>query len=871
MMDVNMVGGITIRIIGASLSLVILLASVNMSRSTPQTIDDPIFDIVDAPDYVNFDQGPSCEERSKCETSDSSGFRNDTAAFLQRNCYCDKWCAVYGDCCKSADIESLAQQFPAGVQLPLPKEIFTCARMPDIPDVGTNHVYVIGKCPRHFRRDNPTAAAKCESKDDKDPEHTVPVSGKQNGFLYKNVFCAMCNGLEQSDISFWQASIDCDELKEYKNRTLHDIIEQNKGTCFFTYTHSEYSFTFCKRAISKCAKGIDRKLKKKCQKKPISYTYAKDTSWFYKVYKNEHCALCNNEELNNTRCQDPDSIGIIGFPFGEGHESEDPLSSFPFSILLDLNSGGGMFSSAVGSVTGEITKERVEYKSCPNNEVYNLFTESCKEVVCYPGFVLENGLCVRQLEDNVLELMTTESASSTTPLSTTANDATTASSTKPPTTTQNLIIIESDLKTSSVMLDSNYNDDTPSIDINEPRDYDVTTTRKPRRNRPKNRKDRTNKHKAERPTEDARIDRRVNYSLPDDCPKLPFNDTEYIRFPNQTIYIYAMESFYSTGEYDLFGGLVFICSELTQNFSIRQNVTVYMAMFKFSPVQDYVSMGGLIISLIALFIFFLIYLLVPPLRNVPGQCLMCLVFSLFIAQLLFLVGVGRTDIWEVCYSIAVAMHYFFLASFFWTNVLAFDICMAFSGKGLQPAHSTSGTCRFALYSLYAWLSPAVIVGTAVTLDFFVDTTWRPNYADNVCWITYRPGLLVFFAAPLAALVFINIILYCVTSCHIYQTMKATRKVIKSSNKRDFILYVKLCLIMGLTWLFGFLATLVQLEFMWYVFIVFNTLQGLFLCLAFTCTKTVCRHLCNCCGEGKGGKQSSNGSTKMVVISTETAL
>ena len=100
-----------------------------------------------------------------------------------------------------------------------------------------------------------------------------------------------------------------------------------------------------------------------------------------------------------------------------------------------------------------------------------------------------------------------------------------------------------------------------------------------------------------------------------------------------------------------------------------------------------------------------------------------------------------------------------------------------------------------------------------------------------------------FALPLAVLLLINIILYTVTVFHMCRIARQTKSVQQKDKDRNrFLLYVKLSFIMGLTWVFGYLAALTDLWYMWYVFIAFNTLQGAFICFAFVCTRKVFRLL-----------------------------
>ena len=100
--------------------------------------------------------------------------------------------------------------------------------------------------------------------------------------------------------------------------------------------------------------------------------------------------------------------------------------------------------------------------------------------------------------------------------------------------------------------------------------------------------------------------------------------------------------------------------------------------------------------------------------------------------------------------------------------------------------------------------------------------------------------MTLFAGPLAFLLLINFTLYSVTVYHMCRITRETKAVqTKDKDRNRFWLYVKLSLIMGLTWTFGFIAAMTGMWYMWYVFIAFNTLQGAFICFGFVCTRKVC--------------------------------
>ena len=172
---------------------------------------------------------------------------------------------------------------------------------------------------------------------------------------------------------------------------------------------------------------------------------------------------------------------------------------------------------------------------------------------------------------------------------------------------------------------------------------------------------------------------------------------------------------------------------------------------------------------------------------------------------------------------------------------------------------------FRFYSAYAWGCPALIVGFGVLLD--VTSLWSdyaPSYGSHLCWISNRSGLGLFFVLPVALLLLQNVILFAITVHSIWNQRKAAQFALEKNqsyrpqsakqqqvphatagkgndphkNQVRFVLYIKLALIMGLAWSFGFVAALAQIPGLWYPFILFNALQGAFIFIAFDCKKKI---------------------------------
>jgi hypothetical protein len=248
------------------------------------------------------------------------------------------------------------------------------------------------------------------------------------------------------------------------------------------------------------------------------------------------------------------------------------------------------------------------------------------------------------------------------------------------------------------------------------------------------------------------------------------------------------------------------------------------------------------ISLICLLVHFIVYLMLSALRNTPGLTIMSLVLALFYAQFLLLVSGTAAGQRGGCIFIAVAIHYFFLSSFCWMCCLALDMALTFSSN-VHNVVDQSKIGKFVKYSLFGWMTPLVIVLLALLMDSGQGNTYpfNPGYGQGFCWITNKHALYLWFLTPVALLLTASLTLYTITVYKIVQATKAARMV-RKEDKLNLILYIKLALIMGLTWVLAFIWIGTKNIVMEYLFIVFNSLQGAFIFIAFVCRRNVYRLL-----------------------------
>jgi len=117
------------------------------------------------------------------------------------------------------------------------------------------------------------------------------------------------------------------------------------------------------------------------------------------------------------------------------------------------------------------------------------------------------------------------------------------------------------------------------------------------------------------------------------------------------------------------------------------------------------------------------------------------------------------------------------------------------------------------------------------------------------------------------------VLLLLTAIKITSVSDATRFARENINQRRerfrFVLYIKLATIMGSTWIIGFIAAYAENSIMWLLFIVFNSLQGLYVLLAFThCPNS---YLLFCCRNGTVRRTSNKSLSTSSVTNTSTKL
>ncbi|XP_065346700.1 adhesion G protein-coupled receptor E3-like [Cloeon dipterum] len=258
----------------------------------------------------------------------------------------------------------------------------------------------------------------------------------------------------------------------------------------------------------------------------------------------------------------------------------------------------------------------------------------------------------------------------------------------------------------------------------------------------------------------------------------------------------------------------------------------------------------------------------------PGRTVHALAWTLLLAHLTFLLGVGRDEVHAVCTMVAATLHYLLLSSFFWLNVMCVDIFRCFFFVTYRPVAG-----RLFLHSaIYAWGVPALVTALAIALDsineFAPDASItavavKPCYArGEVCFIGSGAGFGVLFAVPACLLLLVDGLAFAaiifwmrdnrveaaqrreeaalqqeaaangteppVSKASLNPASLRRRRSSAISNKEQhrFKVYVRLSLVLTVPWCCGIAAAIGNFPFLWYAASLLIGLQGTFIFVAF---------------------------------------
>ncbi|XP_037830104.1 adhesion G protein-coupled receptor L2 isoform X25 [Kryptolebias marmoratus] len=227
---------------------------------------------------------------------------------------------------------------------------------------------------------------------------------------------------------------------------------------------------------------------------------------------------------------------------------------------------------------------------------------------------------------------------------------------------------------------------------------------------------------------------------------------------------------------------------------------------------------GIVVSLVCLTICIFTFCFFRGLQSDRNTIHKNLCINLFIAELIFLIGIEMTEPRIGCAIIAGILHFFFLASFSWMCLEGVQLYLMLV-EVFESEYS-----RKKYYYVSGYLFPAIVVGVSAAIDYGSYGT------KKACWLSVDNHFIWSFIGPVTFIIMLNLIFLVIT---MYKMVKHSTTLKPDSSRLENIkswvmgAFALLCLL-GLTWSFGLFFISEASIVMAYLFTIFNTFQGMFI-------------------------------------------
>ena len=734
---------------------------------------------------------------------------------LNGTCKCDGNCDLFGDCCESVfDLSTCAvgnSDAPPGVDI-VCIDIYPDKR---IQPQYLESFWMVSSCPSSWSDEEEASVRKnCIILDSSLP----PITDLDTGGVYANEYCAVCNGVE--NLIVWQPNLGCTvfvyeqiSLLDYNiTKLLQDdptIFETQCQTCLYQPpTVSSYSPRPCISAVSTCVSKSEleeltseqystehyQNLTRDCVTGPYDIHTAQSTN-----YRNNACAICNGEDSSTCivspipRLEIPDECilpeiisGTTSVPpegnhtIGGGGGGVSPDSGISFTIALS-NLGEGQVVVTVQTETVTVIVE------CPEGQA--ALGLECRPTLCPEGYVETGGQCafvVKSISNaniSVLQCLTTlVTLNSNVTYILQSNDS---------------VLFDGEVLT-IVKIDS---DGQPVVCLN-----------------------------------DSFIGDFVN------CPTkfVVLNETEYVKVSNNTVQSEGIV--YEVIKFDAVGSAI-VCPPNETTINETRTVIIY------SYPSGYLELTyiGCSLSVIGSALVLLTYGLFKSLRTLPSLILMNLSAAILANNLFILIGGPITQAFpsvQLCATVAICLHFFFLAQFMWMSIMSFQMAKGFhqAWKLKMVSKSEQKSSTMVVYFLIGWGTPFLIVAISIIVNFSTQNLVLYGVLDDgklgSCWINHLESAIISFIVPLIVSMVINFTLFVIVTVFLCHSARSSTRIANGKSLPYFRVNVAVFSVTGLTWVFGFVALLAGTNWAWYPFIIFNSTQGFMIFITFILTKRV---------------------------------
>ncbi|XP_021568771.1 adhesion G protein-coupled receptor E3 [Carlito syrichta] len=245
------------------------------------------------------------------------------------------------------------------------------------------------------------------------------------------------------------------------------------------------------------------------------------------------------------------------------------------------------------------------------------------------------------------------------------------------------------------------------------------------------------------------------------------------------------------------------------------------------PVLTIITYVGLGLSLLCLLLAALTFLLCKAIQNTSTSLHLQLSLCLFLAHLLFLTAIDRTEPEVLCTTIASALHFLYLASFTWMLLEGLHLFLAAQNLTMVNYSSRNRLMKKFMFPV-GYGVPAVIVA--------ISAASKPHLygTPDRCWLDLDQGFIWGFLGPVCVICCMNLVFFLLALWILKRKLYSLNSEVSTIQHTRMLTLKAIAqlFILGCTWCLGLLQVGPAAQVMAYLFTIINSLQGFFIFLVY---------------------------------------
>ncbi|EDW93843.1 probable G-protein coupled receptor Mth-like 7 [Drosophila yakuba] len=229
------------------------------------------------------------------------------------------------------------------------------------------------------------------------------------------------------------------------------------------------------------------------------------------------------------------------------------------------------------------------------------------------------------------------------------------------------------------------------------------------------------------------------------------------------------------------------------------------------------------ISIICFILTIAVYLYIKDLRNVTGKCIISCMVSRLIQYLIILL-INMKVLNSICSLAGYSLYFFWRASNLWLSVISYQLW-----KLLTSLNRTEPTYRFQLYNAFVWTTAAVMTGSIYMVNLMWENdlykwNWLPLVGFIKCGAKFSStSSWIYESGPSLILSTFNIVMFTLTAIYIRKVKGEIKRFAHEEEGRmgcihidseTYLQFLRLSVVMGLTWIIDVIPFSARFEFVW---------------------------------------------------------